>query len=137
VTGPALLLDASVAVKLVITEPGSDAARRLVRNRLVAPDLLLPECANILWKAVRRGELDPPQAQLACAALLALPFELVPSRALLPAALERAVALGHPAYDCLYLELAHRQGLPLVTADRRLQRIAPPGVEVIGLDDLS
>jgi predicted nucleic acid-binding protein len=130
------ILDASVAVKLVIEEEGSAAARRLHRRGLVAPDLLLPECANILWKSVRRGDLDPPQAQLACAALLAIPIEIVASRPLMAAALDRALALGHPAYDCLYLELAARRGLPLVTADRRLRALFAPGVEVIGLDDL-
>ncbi len=130
------LVDASVAVKLVLTESDSEAADRLMNHRLVAPDLLLPECATIIWKAVRRGELDGAQARLACVTMLALPFELVPSRDLLPAALVRAVELGHPAYDCLYLEAAARLGLPLVTADRRLARLAPPGVQVIGLDDL-
>lgn len=135
-SGPAYLLDPSVAVKMVITEPGTQAALKLLRHRLVAPDLLLPECANILWKAVRRDDLDAAQAQLACATLLALPFEIVASRALLPAALARAVALGHPANDCLYLELAAREALPLVTADQRLLRLAPSGVAVIGLDAL-
>lgn len=135
-TSSAYLLDASVAVKMVISEPGTPAALKLLRQPLVAPDLLLPECANILWKAVRRGDLDPPQAELACATLLALPFEIVASRALLPGALARAVALGHPAYDCLYLELAARRALPLVTADKRLLRLAPHGVAVIDLDAL-
>jgi predicted nucleic acid-binding protein len=136
VTRADYVIDASVAVKMVIAEPGSAAARRLARRRLAAPDLLLPECANILWKAARRGELSPPQAQLACAALLALPLEIVPARALLPAALLRAMTLAHPAYDCLYLELAGTERLPLVTADLRLQRLSQPGVRVIGLDDL-
>lgn len=136
-SGGGFLFDASVAVKLVLTEPGSDTARRLARRRLVAPDLLLPECANIIWKAVRRKELEPAQAQFACVALLALPFELMSSRELLPAALDRAVSLGHPAYDCLYLELAARLDLPLVTADRRLRQLAGAGARVIGLDDLS
>lgn len=135
-TRDAYLLDASVAIKLVISEPGSLAARRLLGRRLVGPDLLLPECANILWKAARRGDLSASQAELACVALLALPFEIVASRGLLPGALARALALGHPAYDCLYLEAAATLGLPLVTADRRLLRLSGPGVEILGLDDL-
>ena len=132
----AYLIDASVAVKMVIAEAGSAEARLLIRHRLVAPDLLFPECANIIWKAVRRGELDPPQGELACQALLSIPFEVHPSRDLLPAALARAVDLGHPAYACLYIEAAARLGLPLVTADRRLARLAVPGVRLLTLDDL-
>lgn len=132
----AYLIDASVAVKMVIAEAGSAEARRLIRHRLVAPDLLFPDCANIIWKAVRRGELDPPQGELACQALLSIPFEVHPSRDLLPAALARAVDLGHPVYDCLYIEAAARLGLPLVTADRRLARLVVPGVRLLTLDDL-
>jgi predicted nucleic acid-binding protein len=132
----AYLIDASVAVKMVIAEAGSAEARRLIRHRLVVPDLLFPECANIIWKAVRRGELEPPQGELACHALLSIPFEIHPSRDLLPAALARAVDLGHPAYDCLYIEAAARLGLPLVTADRRLARLVVSGVRLLTLDDL-
>ena len=135
-TGAGYVLDASVAIKMVVAEAGSPQARQLRRHRLVAPDLLWPECANILWKAVRRGDLALPEAELACATLLQLPFEVVESATLLPAALRRAAALDHPAHDCLYLELAAREGLPLVTADRRLRALAVPGVAVIGLDDL-
>ncbi|WP_137181123.1 type II toxin-antitoxin system VapC family toxin [Roseomonas sp. AR75] len=132
----ACVLDASVAIKLVVTEPGSEHAQRLRGWRLLAPDLLWPECANILWKAVRRGIFGPVQAEMACAALLRLPFEIAGSAALMPGALRRAMALGHPAYDCLYLELAEREGLPLVTADRRLLTIADAGTRVIGLEAL-
>ncbi|HEV7266189.1 MAG TPA: type II toxin-antitoxin system VapC family toxin [Falsiroseomonas sp.] len=136
-TAPGYVLDASVVIKMVVAEPGSDAARRLRGLRLAAPDLIWAECANILWKAVRRGILEAPQAELACATLLRLPFEVVPSAGLLPAALQRAVTLDHPACDCLYLELAATLGLPLVTADRRLRLLASPEVQVIGLDDLA
>ncbi len=130
-------MDASVAIKLVVTEPGSDAALRLHGRNLLAPDLLWPECANILWKATRRGSLTPEQAELAGAALLRLPFEIVESAGLLAGALARALRLDHPAYDCLYLELAAREGLPLVTADRRLLALTGPDVAVIGLESLS
>ncbi len=131
------VIDASVAIKMVVAEPGSRTARRLRRDRLVAPDLLWPECANILWKTVRRGELELAHAQLACSTLLRLPFEITDSAELLPDALRRSIALDHPAYDCLYLELAARQGLPLVTADQRLLRLAVPDVAVIALDALA
>ena len=46
----AAVIDACVAVKWVIQEAGSEEARRLFSARLEAPDLLLVECANILWK---------------------------------------------------------------------------------------
>ena len=46
----AFIVDASVAVKWVVDEQFSDAARLLAGARLYAPDLLYIECANILWK---------------------------------------------------------------------------------------
>jgi predicted nucleic acid-binding protein len=60
------VIDASIAIKWVIGEAGSVAALSLLDNRrLVAPDLLMPECANILWKKKVRAELSPDEAGLA------------------------------------------------------------------------
>lgn len=132
----ACVLDASVAIKLVLEEPDSGRADQVRRWRLLAPDLLWPECANILWKTVRRGELEPAHAELVCMTLLRLPFEITDSAELLPAALFRSIALRHPAYDCFYLELAARERVPLITADLRLARLVVPDVEIIRLDSL-
>jgi predicted nucleic acid-binding protein len=45
----ALVIDASIAVKWVVEEPGTAAALSLRRQaKLIAPDLLCAECANIL-----------------------------------------------------------------------------------------
>jgi predicted nucleic acid-binding protein len=62
----ALVIDASIAVKWVVEEEGTAAALSLrKRARLIAPDLLISECANILWKKVRRRELSKDEAILA------------------------------------------------------------------------
>jgi predicted nucleic acid-binding protein len=67
----ALVIDASVAVKWVIEEIGTAEALRLRRAKLLAPDLVVGDCANILWKKVQRRELSiiPP----AIAFILRLP----------------------------------------------------------------
>lgn len=53
-----LVVDASIAIKWVVEEEGTGIAVDLrSRFRFVAPELLVPECANILWKKVQRGEL--------------------------------------------------------------------------------
>lgn len=115
-----LVVDASVAIKWVIDEPGTAEALALRRYRLSAPDLLIPECANILWKKVRRKELIQAEALLAARLLARADVDLVPMRRLLEAATKLAMALDHPAYDCVYLSLAQSSGCALVTADERL-----------------
>ena len=100
----------------------------------LAPDLLVAECANILWKKTRRNELTPEEAHLA--ARLLQRAELAPMRKLLKSATKLAIALDHPAYDCTYLALAEDLSCDLVTADRTLSRkTLPPGykTKVIGL----
>lgn len=117
-----VLIDASIAVKWVIDEPGSAAAVLLLDRRLAAPDLLCPECANILWKKVSRRELSAEEADVAARALEAAEVELLAMRPYLAAAAALASELDHPAYDCIYLATADAMALPLVTADERFIR---------------
>jgi predicted nucleic acid-binding protein len=120
----AFVVDASVVIKWVVQEEGSDAAVRLIEGpTLSAPDLLIPECANILWKKVRREELTREEAKLAAELLIRADIELVPTRALMSAALRLAVDLGHAAYDCMYLALAMERGDTFVTADAKFARL--------------
>lgn len=114
-----LVVDASVAIKWVIEEPGTPEALALRRYRLSAPDLLIPECANILWKKVRRQEISQEEALLAAKLLERSDIDLVPTRRLLEPATRLAIALDHPAYDCVYLSLAQSTRCSFVTADTR------------------
>lgn len=116
------VIDASVAIKWVIDEPGTEQALLLRRHRLMAPDLLVPECANILWKKVRRHELSEAEAMLAARLLQRAEIELQPMRDLLEPATKLAIALGHPAYDCIYLALAQALSCAMTTADEQLCR---------------
>lgn len=115
-----LVIDASVAVKWVVTEDGTDEAVSLLsRRRLSAPDLLVAECANILWKKVRRSELTAEEAMVAAKIIQRADVELHPMRSLMEPAAQLAIDLDHPAYDCIYLALAMAQGWQFVTADVR------------------
>jgi predicted nucleic acid-binding protein len=116
------LIDASVAIKWVIDEDGTRKALALRSYLLAAPDLLTAECANILWKKVRRGEISDEEASFAANLLGRADIDLLPMRPLLEPATRIAVALDHPAYDCVYLAAAEAVGLPFVTADERLLR---------------
>jgi predicted nucleic acid-binding protein len=118
-----LVIDASIAVKWVVEEEGTPQALRLrQRATLIAPELLVAECANILWKKVRRAELSREEALLAARLLQAAEIELRPTRSLLEAAARMAIDLDHPAYDCLYLALAAETECQFVTGDERFLR---------------
>ena len=137
----AAVVDASVAVKWVLEEPGSDRARLLSSARLEAPGLLAIECANILWKKVQLGDLRGDGAALRLALLLRAPITLADSRNLLEPAFRLSLELKHPVYGCLYLALAAMRDLPLVTADRKLvaavRKHRKPAPRVLPLDELS
>ena len=122
-----LVIDACVAIKWVVEEPGTAEALSLLRrHRLFAPELLAVECANVLWKKVRRKEMSGQEALLAARLLQRADLELLPMRGLLDSMAELALALDHPAYDCAYLALAENLSCGLVTADRRLSAMALP-----------
>jgi predicted nucleic acid-binding protein len=121
-----LIIDASIAVKWVVEETGTKEALSLRRHRLLAPDLLVIECGNILWKKVRRRELSEDEAVLAARLLARADIEFEPMRGLLESATRLAVLLDHPAYDCAYLALAEARGCDFVTADEALSRKTLP-----------
>jgi predicted nucleic acid-binding protein len=123
----ALIVDASVAIKWFIDEPGSEAARRLWRDEpeLLAPDLVVAEVCNAAWRKVRLGQCDPAQAKEIAARLRHGMLALRPTVPLASRAIELALDLDHPVYECFYLALAEGEKARLVTADRRLKGPSP------------
>jgi len=117
-----LIVDASVAVKWFAAEPLSDEARELGKGRygLIAPELVIAEVGNALWKKNRRGFVDDDEAIAAMERLPLLFVQLYGTESLACRAMSIAQMLRHPIYDCFYLALAEGQRVPLVTADSRL-----------------
>ena len=121
-----LVVDASVAVKWVVREAGNDAARALFDrpDPLIAPDWLLIEAASTFWKKVKASELLEIHAERHLGELPDYFSRLYPSHELAIDALKLSFRLKHPTYDCLYLALALRESVPLVTADRKFWNAA-------------
>ena len=118
-----IVIDASVAIQCVLPEAQSAAARELVLAEFcVAPDLIVSECMNALWKSVRRDRITEQEARLAAKAFSDISIELVTSASLSGRALELALMFDHPVYDCFYLALAEERGGDLITSDRSLRR---------------
>jgi predicted nucleic acid-binding protein len=122
------VVDGSVAAKWYFPEPGYEAADRVLaahiagERELYAPDLIVPEFVNVLWKRVRRRECTRDSADEVLALWAVDCPQLVASSLLSAQALELANALDQSVYDCLYLALAFELDAPLVTADRQLAR---------------
>ena len=137
------VIDASVAIKLVLSESLSSEAHRLFAALARAdvefhvPDLFFIECANVLWKHVQRGNGTPTDASKNFATLVTFPLSRVSSFDLATEAI--TIALGHPtsAYDACYLTLASRLGVSLITADQKLvNRLAGSPFQVMWLGNL-
>jgi predicted nucleic acid-binding protein len=116
-----LVVDASVAVKWFIVEPGRPEAKRLLDggHPLVAPELIVAEVVNVVWKRLMADAIDHSQAADVPRELPQLFSELCPLAPLAGQALAVAKELRHPACDCFYLALAEARDARLVTADRR------------------
>ncbi len=131
-----LVVDASVAVLWTLQQTGSDRAAALNGEAgLIAPSIILAEVGNAIWKAVRRGDLPRADAAMAVDLALSPIDQLTTGEELRLRALDLAIELDHPIYDCFYLALAERERCPLVTADKRLLTAVKKlkGVEVRAL----
>lgn len=121
------VVDATVAIKWLVPAEHSELARKLWDRDVSAPDLIFPETVNALWKYVDRGELTPDEARRAASLFPAGVVTLVPSQPLMQRALDLALALRLPVYDCVYLATAWLLELPLVTADHHFLKALGSG----------
>ena len=116
-----------MVLKWFLREPDSAAADFLLEKflngeaELLAPDMMLLETANALWKRViLRKELSASEALQIYADLVTLPLSLIASASVADAAFRLALKHSHSVYDALYCALAIERRCDLVTADRRL-----------------
>lgn len=125
----AFVVDASIAVKWFFPEVHDAEALRLVRggHDLLVPDVFFAEFGNALWKRLRRGETTAAVAAGAVDELGRLFFQVHPSQALIPLALDLATRFERTVYDSMYVAVAVLRQCPVVTADRRLHEALSGG----------
>ena len=114
-----VVVDASVIMKWVVPEAGSEAAIALQTSRLIAPNIWLAEVANGIWRRVLRQEVTVHTAQRLLDELQTSPLVSIELEKDIREALRLAAELNHPIYDCIYLALAMREDTHVVTADHR------------------
>jgi len=117
-------------MKWFVPEALSDRADALLDGsfELLAPDLVLPEFGNLLWKKVTRHELRPDEAKDILQAFVRVPIRVVESRELIASALEIATAFRRSVYDGMYVALAVACDGTMVTADEKLVKALVGGV---------
>ena len=134
------VLDCSVTMAWLFADEGTEATDRLreslAETRAFVPSLWPAEVGNVLLVATRRGRIRANEWPQIRAYLSALPIEIDPASASRTwgASLELAHAHKLSVYDAMYLELAVRLRMPLVTLDRALWNAGrAAGIDVSGV----
>jgi predicted nucleic acid-binding protein len=122
------VIDASIVVQLYFEEEYSGAADAFVRrtDELLAPDLILAEVANVVWKRRRRDGVAQEDAAGIMTQVLTLPLRIHSTAGLICEALDLAMRFDRSVYDGIYVALAVRTHSVLVTADRKLVNALAP-----------
>lgn len=133
----AFVIDASLLAALYVTEPLSqDAEAALARARaqgavLHAPDLVLLEVANVLWKRTTRGELAGADAMTAISDVATTEIELHGAHRHAAQALALALAHNITAYDAAYVAVGIAVGGIVLSGDTTFcARAAAAGLPV-------
>jgi predicted nucleic acid-binding protein len=137
-----LVIDASLAIRLILPDPRRAALRARMERWLqegyewVAPDLWLYEMTSALCKGAFFGLLTAEETETSLALVAALPVQLVAAdaeQARLAFAWTRRLNRA-AAYDSFYLALAESLNCELWTADRRLHNaVGLPWVRLAGV----
>jgi len=120
VSGPLLVIDASVLFEVVADTPESESIRQRIAidPDHVAPHLIDAEVLSVIQTHHRRGALDTTGADQAVDDLRRWPGERWSHRPLLTRAWQLRANLR--GYDALYVALAEALGATLLTLDQRL-----------------
>jgi predicted nucleic acid-binding protein len=116
------VVDASIAIKWYLPENYNEEAAQLLdpRNELFAPDLLLSEIGNILWKRVIKGECSANKAFTIMRELQSHFLQIWGVGILAGDAFDIACRTKRTFYDSLYVALAVKKDCLMVTADLKL-----------------
>ena len=120
------VLDSNVALKCFLPEESSDLARALLSRArdgsvsLIAPEIFLAEVAHSLRREVVRKRLPIEEARSIWQDIRTVQIELHSVATLADDAFSLALENMGAVYDALYIALAVREDLKVVTADDRM-----------------
>jgi predicted nucleic acid-binding protein len=113
-------IDAPTAIRLV-----REGLAVAAEHRLVAPNVLRSQALSLLYREVRRGELDKAQARMLLDGITTMKVRLLGDRVSRSVAWQLAEELGwDDTVAAEYVAVARLQADALVTADPELARQA-------------
>ncbi len=119
------VLDSSVIAALFFQESSSQKAVNATGNtQLVTVDLARAEVANVAWKRVNFFNEDPDlinQALKISLEFINTSCEVIPTHELLEESFQIALTHKITVYDSLFMAASQREGIPLLTLDKRLK----------------
>lgn len=129
-----IVLDASASIEVVLNRPQGSRFGALLEQaeQVLAPDLLISEVTNTIWKYHRYEHLNLDACEQALEFAIGLVDVFVPSQSLYREAFLLARAARQPAYDMFYMALAQREDTGFLTLDVKLKKEAErQGIRVL------
>jgi predicted nucleic acid-binding protein len=121
-----LILDASAAIEVVLDRGKAAPFARLLgdADQVLAPELLVPEVVNAVWKYHQFENLSLTLCDRALELAFGLVDVFVSCKDLYREAFLLSRSAQRPAYDMFYLALARREDAALLTTDTALRKEA-------------
>jgi len=119
------VIDSSALVKYFFRESGWEEVERIMLEGVVTLDLAVKELANALRKKVSGNEMSfEIAARIIRDVVEGKPFPVEPQEPYLVEAFEMALRNDMTVYDALFVAMAKRKGLELVTCDEKQAKAA-------------
>ncbi len=134
-----IVVDASIAVKWFVPEKNSEKAEELLFSgkKLVAPEIIRTEVAAALTRLYRMNDLSRLATENLlkdwCQSLSDETVTLEPVACDFSVATKLSMDIRHSLQDCLYLAVAKRLNVPLITADEKFLKKTADSYDVIPL----
>jgi predicted nucleic acid-binding protein len=122
-----IVIDASVVVKFILKEEGWNKVADFLKTGTISVDLVIKETVNAIWKRVMRKEISLEEAKSMFEAMKEILNKAViieNEMDYIDEAFEISIKRNVTVYDSLYIALAKKKKLELLTADEIQAQVA-------------
>jgi predicted nucleic acid-binding protein len=122
-----MVIDASILVKFILKEEGWNKIADFLKAGTISVDLVIKETVNAIWKRVMRKEISLEEAKDMFEAMKEILNKAViieNEMDYIDEAFEISIKRNVTVYDSLYIALAKKKKLELLTADGMQAQVA-------------